>query len=399
MFHLKSKLYNSFVKIDIIGPEIKLYDTKQKSYRHQTVVGAIISLIAVCISLAISLFFFKDIIVKTNPKAYEVIQYQDDTPSIYIDQSGLNFGIMFWSPATSMINDSLITFYGVVQSVKQHTVIARYTLGKCLMERDFKVYESLFEDMKEEIDSSWYCVSGMIFNNTVISKYDPNYIIPFTQHGMSSKKTDPLYFEVGGVRCRNSTSNNFSCLPSEEIDNILVNANYRINMIDNMFDSNNYDNPVTPIIREIMGSASPSTYAANYINLNNVKFVTHDGFLFDNINVIDSFQFNDRVEIVSNVVSGSLNEGNIFMFRLEGQNTPVLYERYYIRIQEILANIGGVVKCIFLIAKAFNYFHISLMRKKRVLEEVFSKYITFGDITQKHKIIPPPSKFDKFSYF
>ena len=373
MYHIK----NFLSTLDIIGPEIKIYNMKKDSIRDQTFVGGILSILAISLSIAVSFFFFMDIIERTNPKAYEVKKYLDDTTKIYFDKSGMYFGLMFFSPMEDQINSSLIEFYGMIKSVKEGKIIANYTFEKCIYEVDFQGMNDIFLESKEEIDSSWFCLSSMIQDGVIIPKNDLRYILPYTEHGMSSKSSDPLYFEVGGNRCKNSSENNNFCLSNDIIDKILINSNYRINLINKMFDTNNYKDPVSSLLQEIRGSASYSTFASNYINLNNIQFKTHNGFMFDNIEVIDSFQFNDRVEIVSSIIPGTSDEGRIFMFRLEGQNLPITYERYYSRVQEVLANIGGVIKCIFLLVKFINYFHVSFINKKKILQNVLLKHLKF----------------------
>ena len=333
-----------------------------------------------------------DIIYRSNPKAYEVRKYQDDTPKIYFDKYNMHFGLMFYTPLNYTMNETFLEFYGVIKSVKQEKVIANYKFKRCIYEIDFAGLDDIFLDYKDEINNSWFCISSMIQEGLEILKSDPRYIIPYTEHGMASKSTDPLYFEVGARRCKNSTLNNFSCLSNELMSNLLVDSNYRINLINKMFDTNNYKNPVSSMVQEIRGSVSPSTYSSNYLNLNNVQFKTHNGLMFDNIEVIDSFNFNDRVEIVASIMPGGPNEDSIFMFRLEGQNIPVIYERYYTRVQEVLANIGGVVKCIFLIMKFINYFHSTFMKNKRILEDVLLKHLRFD------RFISLSSKFIGFTY-
>ena len=111
------------------------------------------------------------------------------------------------------------------------------------------------------------------------------------------------------------------------------------------------------------------------MNLINIRFQTHDGLVMDNINGFDSYQFNDRVEIVSPIVEGSPNVGRIFMFRLELQNTPKLFERYYTRLQEVLGSIGGVIKFLFVCAKILDYLFNFLTEDKNILLFVFEKYI------------------------
>ena len=373
-------------KIDIIGPDVRLFNMKKTGTRDQTIFGGLLSIIVECLAFVASFYFFSDIVFKTNPKAYQVTQFKDDVPKLTFDHNGMFFGIQYTNPQNpniNLYNERAVTFYGKIQTFKSGQILAYYKLEKCKYERDFIGLEELFPaaDYKSDIDKTYLCVGSMIINNTEFTKDNPNYIVPHTVHGMGSKSKDPVFFEVGANRCTNTTENGNFCLPDDEISKMLVGSNYKINFIDNMFDTNSYTNPLFRFVHQIDGQASPTNFAGNYMNLINIRFQTHDGLVMDNIDAFDSYQFNDRVEIVSPIVEGSPNKGRIFMFRLELQNTPKLFERYYTRLQEVLGSIGGVIKFLFVCAKVVNFFVNYLTEKKNILFYVFEKHIK--DISTK----------------
>lgn len=211
---------------------------------------------------------------------------------------------------------------------------------------------------------------------SVVYKNDSRFLPPYTEHGMNSRSKDPIYFEVGGTRCRNSSNNPVICLPNDEIDKLLQWSNYRIHFFDNYFDIMNYEEPVVKYIMEIRGAASESTTASNYINFVNVDLLTHDGLIFDNTKQISSYKFLDRVEIVSKILKEEERE-MIFFFRLEGQNHPTLYDRTYSTLQEILANIGGLVKILFLMAQIVNNIYNSYVIRRDLFWKVFRHLVDF----------------------
>lgn len=208
----------------------------------------------------------------------------------------------------------------------------------------------------------------------MIYKNDSRFIPPYTEHGMACRSQDPIHFEIGARRCQNSTDNPFVCISNEKMDRLFQMSNYRIQFVDNYFNVMNYEQPIVRYVMEIMGGASSDTSASNYINFNNVDMVTHDGYIFDQTNEISSYKFADRVEIVSKIQSLS---DKIFFLRLEGQNQIITLDRTYITLQEILANIGGLVKILFLIAKFLNYFHNNFLVKQELFWKVLRSLIDF----------------------
>ena len=156
---------------------------------------------------------------------------------------------------------------------------------------------------------------------------------------------------------------------------MIIGSVYKLIFVDNMFDTNNYDKPLSQFVHHIDGQVGPTNFANNFINILNVRFQTHDGLVFDNIDAFDSYQFNDRVEMVSPILEGSPNVGKIFNFQIELQNTPKLYERYYTRLQECLASMGGVVQGLFLFSLTINSFINVITEERNIMQKVFSQFI------------------------
>lgn len=397
MAYLKSSfrwLARGLLYSDQIGNEIKLYNIERNGTRHKTIIGGVLSIIVILLSIACSVFFFMDIILRVNPKAYQLTKFQDDVPRLSFNQQGMFFGIQYTNPRDLTINlydERAVSYYGVMQTFKTGETIARYKLKKCVYSLDFLGLENLFtKSYESEINSTYLCVDSMMVNGTEVKKGDPNYVDPYTQHGMGSKSQDPIFFEVGANHCVNSTENNNFCYSSDRISKMLTGSNYKINFIDNMFDTNNYYTPVNSFVHQIDGQASPNNFAANYLNLLNVEFKTHNGLVFDSVEEFGSFRFNDRVEIVSAITEDSPLVGRIFMFRLELQNTPGVYERYYTRVQEVMGSIGGVLKFLFVAAKVVNYLINYLGEKKRDLKHILLQFIDFEENYDDDKHVENP---------
>lgn len=217
---------------------------------------------------------------------------------------------------------------------------------------------------------------------------------------MVSRNQDPIYFEVGARRCVNSTANPVVCLPIEEIDRLLQWSNYRIQFIDNYFDVMNYEEPIVKYVMEIMGGTSADTSAENYINFNNVDMITHDGLIFESKSQLTSYKFIDRVEIVSK--KQSIND-QIFFLRLEGQNRPITMDRTFITLQEVLANIGGLIKILYILARLMNFLHNSFVIKQELFWKVFRNLVDFKRGNNRNeafeKVIPKKtnSKYSSFN--
>jgi len=361
---------------DIISEEIKMFSIFETKGRYKTLFGGLLSFLTFSLCISASIYFFMQIVYKTNPITYQASQYVDIAPRITFDSANLYFILYFWSAATNVINSSFITFQATQATIKSSETINEYNFGVCDIEEDLAGVYDLLQDFGSDVIQNSFCIKNMVLNGTLIPKNDSRFIAPYTDFGMESKAKDPINLSINGMQCINSTENNNSCLPSDEIDNILSNAEYRLMFLDNYFNPLDYNKPIVRFAERIVGSVGVGLTSYNYINYDNVKIQTNDGLIFDNIYSMDSYMFEDNVEIIQNQAIG---DNTIFSLILEGENTAQIIERRYVRLQEVLASMGGVFKCLFLFAQIINFSYNRLMIQKNFLKKVYSNFISMKE--------------------
>ena len=377
---------NNLMRVDVIGPEIKFFNENKLGKRHQTIVGGIFSVIVMALSVIVTIYFGLDLVIRTNPKAYQMVKFLDIVPKTVIGPANLDFAVKLNTQGEVMSEETL-SYYAILKYFKNESasnprIIATYDMRPCVFERDFKQSKDIFIDYKDDIDVNYYCVGDMHLNGTgpAVPQSDPNYITPYMDCGMESLKGDPVYFQVGVKRCVNSTENGNKCLSTEKINTYLgPESLYSVLLKNNNFDPSNYDHPVQEYASLVQGRPSPSTFSDNYLNYVNIFFNTHDGFVLDSVDEMQSYQLKDRVEIVSsNLVDNEFNP-IVFQLNFDQENTPTYYERYYLRVQEVLANIGGVLKALMLIAQIVNLFFYSFKEKVSFLTNVVMRFVRFPE--------------------
>lgn len=369
-------IFNYFALLDIIGPEVRFFSRNEHTSRRQSAIGGFISIIVCSLALSVSFYFLLDIFIRKNPKTYQMTSYMDDTPKIEVGTSQISFAVKIETYDLSMpYKDSYASFHAYLKNFTSG-ILATYEIVKCDFDRDFNDFYSIYKDYKDEINNYYYCLGDMLVNGTKIPKSSENYSHPYLEHGVKSMKRNGIYFTIEAKRCENTTENSNSCSPKEEVDLFLKKAAYYIIFADNNFDPNNYETPVQTYVNLINGRASPNILAQNYISFNNIFFNTHDGFLFDRLSSLFSYKFSERVEIVSNNIGeDGVQNPLIVEFLIIPQNSPVTYDRYYSRIQEILANIGGIVKFLFIIGQFLNSFFIGYFERNEFVRNVLKKYV------------------------
>lgn len=156
----------------------------------------------------------------------------------------------------------------------------------------------------------------------------------------------PLYKNIliNVMGCKN-TSSKSECKPIDVINSYLNSANFAIYMTNMAIDANNYEKPITFYGKQIYTPISATTLTYIEMMFNHLEFYSDDGFLFDNIQEIKAVNFASHRQILT--FNPSLNV-QIDMKLDKIKNT---YKRKYDTLQEVAANIGGVIQALMIIMK------------------------------------------------
>lgn len=359
------------IKCDHISSSVELNSMTNTGNRHRNFFGGLLTILAFCTSAAISLYFLSFLFIKTNPTAYKIQIFSDDLPKISTDPNSMFFSVSYFSFSNYTINESVVSYYGFLyENVNQQTsrILYEYRFDRCKIKEGEVIKNYYTTKQIENFYNDYFCLSAMIVNNTEISIQSPDFVYPFIEYGMNSRKNNPIFFEIGAKKCQNSS--NTSCVSDEEIEKIIDTGYYAFSFIDDYFNQMDYANPIKKFGNFINGVTKKGYKSNNYLNFNFVNFVTHDGFIFDKTSEMAAYQFSDRQEF-----SSQSNDDIIFSFTVLLQNYPITYDRTYISLQEILANIGGIIKVLFLFAQILNSLYQRFSDDKIFFSNVINKYL------------------------
>jgi hypothetical protein len=115
---------------------------------------------------------------------------------------------------------------------------------------------------------------------------------------------------------------------------------------------------------------SSTIFQRIYFNLKNVYYETADGFVFDTSNTVQ-FTQQDYIRLYAdNRPSGLYPEtfGSIF---IQASDKVDVYNRSYVKLQTLLANIGGVVNGIITLASILVYILTTRLNSVNLIENLF----------------------------
>lgn len=175
----------------------------------------------------------------------------------------------------------------------------------------------------------------------LITQYPSGYCLPnprFLVGGYFDEvKTSSL--EIILKMCVNSTSNNNSCRSQSEIDEFFTNKRLGFLTADNLFASDDYENPIRPKINVNYYNIDTHIRKFHNVNIQKVTISNDDGIFFSSSsNVIDSWKIGEVKNDFDFNYNLELFQINFFSTIKETQ-----IHRTYMKIQYALSSLGGIV--------------------------------------------------------
>jgi hypothetical protein len=176
------------------------------------------------------------------------------------------------------------------------------------------------------------------------------------------------YINITLLPCKNSSSNNYSCLPREDIEDILQNKDYMIALHHESlsYTSSNYENPVGRILIE-----DPYVFDMNICKIYKYhvqKFIIYSeqGFLFTSWDVREYYQF-DYIA-TDFVMSRDYNDKCLMKFMFQSSIFTRTNKRTYLKISDVIAEVGGALNAYLIIFNIlFKSFYIKKMNEKLLI--------------------------------
>ena len=360
--------------LDLLQNEIGLMidgnDKKKSTF------GAILTIFIIILTIISIMVFGEDMIKKINPKSSYSKNFQE--------LNNLNFSGNFPLMVTLVQRGAKklpehekyfdISFYNIFlsQNVVNDTVPftkRQYLSGNCKKE-DLNGY---YEDF-----------------NSVISPTDIDYFYCLKQNqkieifGTIGQRNN-TYMAILINKCINSTSN-FSninnsndkteiiCKSPKEIEDALENIFISIYTIDYYVDVSDYVNPAKPYVRNQIIPISFLIYKRQYIYYKNIDIVTDKGWIFPENLVESKYQldFTNSEIFFSRSVAftpDTVSEITIAISRLKD-----VYKRSYYKIQNLAADVGGILKSILVISFFLNYYANRPIIEEDLFFSLFSSY-------------------------
>ena len=339
-------------KIDFLSPKLTLHFFNL--YSHSSIISGILTLITYFLYLLSFIYFLLEIFLRENGTSFFYNQMIEDAGSFKMNESMFHYlRVLDIKPTLNNIQIFGISnqFLSVYNEDGKRENFDHYIYSFCTKEIKNNLPKTLSNYINDSLFyGSTFCIESF-YNSTskIITKYnEKNFIYPSIEHGMSN--LNATFYGIIVQKCINSTLNNNSCDSLDKIENEVNDIHLDFRFINYDVNIKNYNNPLIHSFISITSGYSPGNFAANQLNFQPLKIISHDGIFFNSINEKKAYKYEQNEKQTWDSISGILG---VYFFWM--QNNAIIYERNYKKIQNVLSDFGGMTQTIYMITYFLNY--------------------------------------------
>jgi hypothetical protein len=362
-----------FQSIDIFGLPYRM--TFNKSPYFKSTIGGIFTIFLFSIAVLCMLFFGKEIILRKQPQI--IVDTQKFSEGLNLTLS-MQMAFVFQLKTGEVIKDFEryidieLRYYNSTTelSTGQSFSSSKIELSKCNIE-NFDSY--LKDDFNLRSLQNGFCLKE---GNLPMRGF----------YSLSTVK----YYELLLSECKNSSLKSQPCYSSEFIRKELNKNDKQILVyyISKNFNPINYDSPLISYLSYESFSISPSICKRSDFFIGTITVETDSGYINSKKN-LESHQIIDYIS--SDFYIKTLNDSCYLKLQLHSGETNRHYLRLYMKIPELLAQMGGIINTFNLIFSFFLHSIYSRRMKEYIIKKLF--HIDNKEIHQEvEKIIKSTNK-------
>ena len=381
-----SFLFDFLEQIDLYGLSFPLRYKKEETY--PTITGIILSIITIFFVIAISILYGMKIIYKTEYSL--VTNYAPIRKKTLIDFSNkpIMFGFATNGGIMSYIEPSLIslTFDRNIHNVyldengiyQLQRISKKVEMESCNISKHFINNNEFMEQFE--------------YNKFLCTK--PNQNLSFGgRFGDNINGYDIL--EIHLNKCVNTSSNNNICKSEEIINTFLKNSYLMMVYISESVDHSNITNPLVETLRNELYTVAKEHVKRYYQYFQIANYESDIGLIWNNNKKYDLIETKDlHIDFVKEEDQDFYESNALLEIAFSSTDQKTIYERKYVKLQDVLGDIGGFTDIIFI----FFQFISNYFSKKTMIVDVTNKIIMKEENRNIKFTLPNGSNFLNINY-
>jgi hypothetical protein len=341
--------------VDLVGYRPSIFYLEQNKFK--TCLGGIITIIILILTILATIGFGQDIFKRQNPTVLTNNNFIE--PTLDVGQTTVIGYRLFYTGGVRIPDlDKLVdvfVLHSVFRPDLSSTTVKRYEVIKC---NEAEAYQLNMLNLTSLIGKpeDYYCVPNNI-TFALMGKYGA----PINNH---------MHLRIG--ICKNSTQNNNRCYPEPVIRQKLASFFVSFLYKDSYIDAKDYSNPVKYYVTSNTLKSSSNNFRQDAYLYKNVSFCSDSGLILPDLqttnhiqldSILSSTSGDEKTEVFTNVIIGLTN-------------IKINYQRSYIKIQDLSAQVGGIIKFFLL----FFEFVLSFYSYVPFLESLYGSIFEYKEI-------------------
>ena len=331
--------------LDFLSPLPNLKIDKEDRFKN--LLGGTISILSSILIISLTVYFSKELLTRT--KSSIIFNY---APNENQSQNISNFPyalVLTNSYGQPLADDSRVysvysvinTLYTNYSSTTPITTIKTQTIEqeKCDINKHFGNYTQNFKNIP--FLSSFYCQVPHANNLTINSTFG---------------SINAVYMAHHILRCVNDTSKNITnCRDPKYIESTLATAFVGFWFLEYSLNHDSIAQPGYITLRSDALPSSSTVYSRNWYYITNIAYRSDMGLIFEDILEQKYFYYTRPTQTVDLTFQGTLQGGLASIFISMDQKYEV-YKRYFTKIQNLIADIGGMIKGVITVSQIIVYY-------------------------------------------
>lgn len=356
-------MINFFNLVDFCSPGVEL--RMNGSTGQKSIIGGVVSLLVLIAVLFLIFYLGIDIVLKEKPRLI-VSEIENTLPTFYnLTAKDFMFGFKIVDSTNVKVNYENYLDIIIMNSIGEKNATSE--TGPFLLNE--KTYTEFDTCDKIKDYESFNISSTLIFFQCVKN------LSLYLGGDFSDNKYGSLDFIVRPCRGRDT------CKSAEELKEFLDKGLFMsIYYRDTMIDPKRADTPVQITHAPFLIGLSDLLQIDAYFNYKNLEIKSDFGFLFEDLKFTYTYKFENRELVYRSRGFRYLLWGTIFL-----KKKTMTFERRYLKIQEIAADIGGLFKFLWIVGIVFMYPISTKSINIDLTNEMFhfQPYGTLSDIEKK----------------
>jgi hypothetical protein len=331
--------------IDLIGNQIGIM--KDGHYKNKSVFGGILTIILSFLSLSAFINFGLQIVEKKNPKVmtgnlFELSPFLNLSKNFPLIVNVIQRGAIPLDDFQTYYNITMVNFYQTMENGIPKKVLTPMKMRIC-QEEDFLNQKKDFLSVANPSNSLYYfCLP----QDQIIQLWG------------SIGTSDNNYLALLINKCQNGTD--IICKSDSIITSKFSNMFVQLLVRDFYFDHNNNTNAEQKYLKAINIPISSDFYKRAYLYFRNVDYNTDNGLIFESFETKTFYQLDSFKEVIFFSKSAAFYPYTLAEISLTMAPLKMILTRNYYKVQNLAADVGGIVKIFTMILSFFNEF---IMRK------------------------------------